>query len=129
MSALLEDLGSYLIAGGIGTQDGVDVFRDFEPPEPANCVILAEYAGAPMNPVEPQIVLRSVQVTVRNTSTKNARLQAWEAYKLFATPTREFMIAGRSMNCYPRGTPIRRKIDKSGNHYWSFNMGVLTNLD
>lgn len=122
---LLVDIENFLISNSIAITDGVDIFRDFVPPEPENVIVISEYAGIPI----PLCSVRSLQVKVRNTSNSNAKQKAWDIYNLLNsqedivqfTPERWAVLNLRQ-------TPF--KVDSTQTTVtWCFNIGVTTYND
>lgn len=131
MSNLQIDLAQYLIANGIGTGDGNDIFRDFTPDTPDNIVVFYEYAGSPViGPID--AANRSIQVRVRDKSYASARSRIHQIYRLLHTPEESVKIGlpnGRWMIGTARQTPYKLMEDSAKRTVYAFNYAVLTYTD
>lgn len=130
MSDLLEDVQAYIIAEGLATVDGVDIFRDFIPEAPDNMISVAEYAGVPGSPgIDTQ--LRMVQISVRNTSYGTARSTSHQLYAMFHQPDDLIMqlTADRWVISQPRQTPFQSGRDKRNRSTFVFNISLTTFKD
>lgn len=129
--SLLEDLVAYLVAKGLVTGDGEDVFRDFKPDSPDNIVSLHEYKGDPVLP-HTDVVHRSIQVIVRNTSATDACEKSKKLFRAFSsydnaqridfTPTRWGQV-------HIRNTPHKLMQDEKDRSHWVFNLGITTTIE
>lgn len=77
---ILDDIATYLQAGGVGTI-GTDLFKGELPPDPDNCVAIYEYAGQPPL-VSVNIDRPGLQVRVRNQGYAQARAKIEQVYLL-----------------------------------------------
>jgi hypothetical protein len=131
MSNLQIDLAEYLVANGIGTGDGKDIFRDFTPDTPDNIVILYEYAGSPLN-AGIDAANRSIQVRVRDKSYASARARINSIYRLLHTPEDMVKINlpnERWMVGTARQSPYKLMEDSVKRTIFAFNYAVLTYTD
>lgn len=129
MKDLLLEVVSYLIKEGFAEEDGVDIFRDFEPEQPADILIIHEYAGD-AQALQGDLIHRSLQVSVRSASPVTAKEKVYNIYHKLS-PKDRFLKLTEDTWCqiYPRETPFRIKIDDSGRHYFGFNLGITTNKE
>lgn len=120
----------YLITEGIATEDGVDIFQDFQPTDPDDVIVLAEYSGLPMK-TGIDCVVRSVQFTCRSSTATQARQRSWDAFNVLNkyNGTRMYLTPERWVIIHPRQTPFRIDTDSQGRPKWCFNMGIVTYLD
>jgi hypothetical protein len=131
MSNLQIDLAQYLAVNGIGTGDGIDIFRDFTPDKPDNIVVFYEYAGTPLTG-SIDAANRSIQVRVRDLSYAQARSRINQIYKLLHTPENSVKINlpnGRWMVGFAKQTPFKLMEDTARRTVFAFNYAVLTYTD
>jgi hypothetical protein len=124
---LLEDLEQYLKSrAGITAP----VFRDFNPSDPDEVIILTEYAG-PNTQTGVEAIRRRVQVLCRSKTYEPAKTAAWKIYKLLDNPIERTHLAdsGRWMNCTALQTPHRLSIDEKGRTIFGFNLAIVTTSD
>lgn len=127
MANLLLDLGNYLIAQGIATTDGVDLFRDSMPDAP-NCVtVLYEYSSG----VPTFVADRSVQIIVRAETYEAARQASWRAFSKLYDPLEPVMHinTNRWIIVSARNGPTKLQIDAHGRTLFVFNLGICTTSD
>lgn len=128
---LLEDIVTYLTGLGIVEGDGIDVFRDFKPELPNNLVSLHEYEGDSVSQYT-DVVHRSVQVVVRNTSSTAAKALAIKIFKAFlseAETQRIDFTPTRWGQVHVRQTPHKFMQDESDRSHYGFNLGITTTID
>jgi hypothetical protein len=127
---LLLDIALFLIDHKLATEDGVDIFRDFEPETPDNIIILSEYNGSGTVSYDP-VSNRSIQIKVRNIDADRARQIALMIYKLLYkdedqrvdfTPERWGQVSLRQ-------TPFRISTDKSNRVVYGFNCGITSTIE
>jgi hypothetical protein len=131
MSNLQIDLAQYLVVNGIGSGEGVDIFRDFTPDTPDNIVIFYEYAGSPLDG-SIDAANRSIQVRVRDKSYASARAKINQIYKLLHTPGQSVKVNlpnGRWMIGTARQTPFKLMEDTTKRTVFAFNYAILTYTD
>jgi hypothetical protein len=83
MADLLKCLASYLIANGLYTKEGTDIFLDSKPDAPAKVCCLFEYQGSQVEPGS-DCLDRKVQILTRDSSYTAAKAKAWAVFKLMA---------------------------------------------
>jgi|WetSurMetagenome_2_1015567.scaffolds.fasta_scaffold302881_2 hypothetical protein len=127
---LLLDITLFLIANGVGTADGVDIFRDFEPEMPDNIIVLSEYNGSGSVSYDPTS-LRSIQIKVRNIDADSARQKALIIYKLLYKDEdqRIDFTTDRWGQVSLRQSPFRIGSDKSNRVSYGFNCGITTTIE
>lgn len=124
MADLLEDFGAYFSSAGLLSSTAFGI--DHMPDKPASCVAVYEYAGS-NGPPQVAGSSRSVQIVVRDESSRAAKMKADEIYRaldvedgiLNLTPERWCAI-------YLRQTPFKLKVDEQNRTYYAFNVGVTT---
>lgn len=129
--SLLEDIVEYLKSNGLVEGDGVDTFRDFQPEAPDNIISLHEYKGDPVSPYT-EVVHRSVQVIVRNTSAAAAKNKADQVFKAFRNHDETQRIdftTTRWGQVHIRQAPIKIKQDDKNRIHYGFNLGITTTTD
>lgn len=127
---LLETIGLWLINEAKATALGTDIFLDYTPPD-GNCITLYEYGDTPQT-LQVNALHRGIQVQVRNTSSSTAKQFSWELYKLF----KEHQDEDARINFTPsswgqvllRTAPMKLKVDDKNQIYWTFNLGITTNI-
>jgi len=130
MATLLEDMVTYLIAQGIVTADGTDIWRDSSPDTPDTAVVLYEYAGRGSS-IGDVATVRSIQVTARAKRAVDAKAKANAIYKslikekepiVYLTTTRYTVLKARQ-------TPFKIGVDESNRIIYGFNLAVTTTND
>lgn len=118
---------TYLIANGVATGDGIDIFQNNMPSDPDFVVALSEYAGLPQS-LGVDCSVRSVQVKVRHESASVCHEVAWRIYNLFYNVDCPIiqLNESRQVLCRPRQTPFKLQVDERTRPVWCFNMGVTT---
>jgi hypothetical protein len=127
VSDLLKDIQAYLIAGGLGTADGTDLFRDKIPDSPDAIIVLSEYIGSPGS-LGIGASDRSVQVIVRHTTYTAAKLKSWNVYKRLVdeeNPIKNFTLTRWGI-VHSRHTPIKFEEDSQARILFVFNLGITT---
>ena len=125
-STLLKDIVLFLIEAGQVTGDGIDAFRDFTPEAPDSLVVLHEYSGDAVNPLD-VVVHRSVQITTRDKDPDAARAKALAIHNLLNVETRIVnFTTTRWGQVYIRQTPFRLVQDKNERTVYCFNIGITT---
>jgi hypothetical protein len=129
---LLLDIALFIVAQGLATGDGVDIFRDFTPEEPDSLIALHEYAGDPASPYE-TAVHRSVQISARSTDADAARQKALSVFSAMqenrGTDCRLDLTTERFGQVYLRQPPFFYKRDENDRTYYAFNIGITTTIE
>lgn len=128
---LLEDIVAYFVSEGLVVGDGVDTFRDFKPESPDNIVSLHEYGGDGVSPYT-DVVHRSVQVLVRNTSASAAQELAKELFsslRKYDEVQRLNLTDSRWGQIHLRQTPYKISQDEKNRVHYGFNLGITTTID
>jgi len=126
---LLLDLANYLIIKNIVTEDGVDIFRDFQPESPDSVVVLTEYGGSAVNPYD-DALNRSVQILVRDKVTSTAKQRCIDIFELLKANINEDRSIDLYNNTwsqlYLRQSPFKIGIDSNNRAMYVFNVGITT---
>jgi len=128
MADLLLDMVNYAIAQDVVTGDGVDIFRDFMPDGPDNCVALIEYSGevAFIN----NMLNRSIQVRIRNTDYVNCKVKAIAMYDILYQPESEIRIVDFTATRWgivkAREYPYLLNRDERDRYIFTFRLGIVT---
>lgn len=128
MADLLLDMINYAIEQEVVTEDGVDIFRDFMPDEPDNCVALIEYPGevAFIN----NMLNRSIQVRIRNTDYVNGKVKAIAMYDVLYQPESEIRIVDFTATRWgivkAREYPYLLNRDERDRYIFTFRLGIVT---
>jgi len=130
MANLLLDIANYLVSKGLAIADGVDIFRDFSPDKPDDCIILNEYSGPP-TPDGVDAVERDVQVVVRSVEAADARSKCWSIFNEIDKPTNRiiYFTESRWAIVYAKQTPFRMGTDVNNRVLYAFNVGIATYRD
>lgn len=130
MATLLEDIVSYIIAQGLATADGVDIFRDFSPDLPDDVVAVYEYAG---NPTTKGVGcrVRSIQITTRSASAATAQGKANSLYNVLDQAEESILtlVPGRDVIAVARQTPYKIMVDANKRLIYGFNIAMTTQQD
>lgn len=106
---------------------GKDMFVDNQPDTPIKIVVLSEYYGSGPALGAKDFSNRSVQLTVRAGTTREAKELCWKIFQVLNnTENRIVDIGSRMTMIYPRQTPFKMRQDSQGRIYYVFNMGVST---
>lgn len=128
MGDLLEQIINYIIAGNLATAKDVDIFKDYSPDEPGNCIIVYEYTGSrPAHMTDMSV--RSIQIVCRNTKAVNAKSLAWQVYKLLYKEDKFITFGTRKCLIALRNTPVKTGVDEKNRLLWAFNVAITTNFD
>ena len=127
MSDLLKDIQTYLIAAGIGTADGTDLFRDKIPDSPDAVIVLSEYEGSPLS-FGCGAADRSVQCIVRALTHTAAKSTSWGVFNALVDPLEPIknFTASRWGIVHARHTPVKFQEDRQHRILFVFNLGVTT---
>lgn len=126
-TTVLDDLGAYLAAQGVGTV-GATIFLGVGlPAAPAACLVLKEYGGrAPSFTLPATSGISTeyprVQVIVRSTTYALARATAEAAYKAFAKVANQTLTSTRYLRVEPLQAPGTPILDENGRTVISFNV-------
>lgn len=128
MGDLLDDIIQYIIANSLANKKDSDIFKDYSPKEPDNCIIVYEYAGSSPAPFT-DISVRSIQIVCRAKDNKIAKPKCWSIYKLFHKEDLMIQLNARKCIIEMRNTPIKIGVDEQNRNLWAFNFALTTNLD
>jgi hypothetical protein len=130
INTLLKDLVDWIIAEGLATSEGIDIFRDFSPVNPDNVIVLQEYDSI-LSPLKGnEAAVRYVQIFVRNTTASVAKSKCDLLFKLFMRPEESFteLPSGRIILTSPKNAPFKLSVDLPKTTY-AFNVAITTNTD
>lgn len=132
MAELTRDIAGYLIANGIVTAIGQDLFLDSRPPEPPAVVCLIEYPGQGTE-TGIEATERRIQVVVRDHQYQAARAKSWEIFNLLdKAPERGngLQLTGERWAIIKAlQTPALIEVDSKGRQIFVFNIAVVTARD
>ena len=128
MGDLLEQIINHLIAGGFASAKDVDIFKDYSPEDPDNCIVVYEYNGSPVARGT-NMNVRAIQIVCRNLKAKEAKLLSWNIYNYLYK--QDYFIAFGARKCLIalRNTPIKTGVDEKNRLLWAFNLAITTNFD
>lgn len=129
MAELTRDIAAYLESAGLVAGAGVDVFLDSRPDQPNNLVSIWDTGSYP-----PEYgisdIKRTVQITVRNTSSALSKSKSWAIFKALDKPeNRVVMLNGRKAQIKAMQSPHFLETDASNRTLYVFNLGVTTSRD
>lgn len=125
---VLELLIQYIIDQGLAKEQDEDIFKDYEPSEPDDCIIINEYAGSAIDQYS-NMNVRSVQVVVRNNAGQNARILSWQLLKLLKPVDKIIELGTKKCIIENRNTPVKYKVDNLNRKYYAFNIGITINYN
>ena len=131
MAYLLQDLVDWIIAAGIATEDGTDIFRDYIPTTPKNVIVLQEYDGLISNVKGIYSGVQYVQVRARNENPSTAKIFSIALFQLFHRPEEEITIlypGDRKILSFPKNKPIQVEKTLDTTTY-AFNVAITTKLE
>lgn len=126
-TTVLDDLGAYLAAQGVGTV-GATIFLGVGLPEnPAACLALKEYGGRAPDFTLPATAGVSteyprVQVIARDTTYALARARAEAAYEALSKVVNQTLTTTRYLRVEPLQPPGSPALDGNGRTVISFNV-------
>lgn len=120
---LLEDIGNYLQANGVGTV-GTDIFLGQMPEAPDNCVALFEYAG-----YSPDLhwdgERPGLQVRVRNKSYAAGRAKAEQIVQKLHGLAEGMLSGTRYLLIRAEQSPESLGRDANGRNEWVVNFAII----
>lgn len=122
---ILQSLAEYIIAKGCAAGLGVDVFLDYLPDKPDNCVVLNEYDGGAIS-AGGESITHSVQVIVRGENIAGLKERVWKIFWLFTEFEPLFLLGCKMTVITPRQNPHKFDADEKGRTAYIFNMTVVT---
>lgn len=127
---LLQDIITYLTNAGVVDGAGIDSFIDFKPETPDNIVSLHEYQGDPVSPYT-NVVHRSVQIVVRDTSAAKAQAKAMAIYEALRPKNddkRVDLTESRWGQVHIRHVPHKFSQDENDRIHYGFSLGITTDI-
>lgn len=130
MATLLEDVETFIIANGLATADGVDIFRDFSPDAPDDVIALYEYSGNPPTKGV-DCYVRSIQVTTRSLAAATAQSKANALFAVLKQAEESItqLTASRAVIIATRQPPYKISIDANKRLIYGFNIAITTSSD
>lgn len=122
---ILKDLGDYIVSKAYANGIGVDLFLDYLPDKPDNCVSLREYDGGGLSRGG-ESISHSVQVIVRGKEIELLKELAWKLFWLFTDYEPIFLLNGRFTVITPMQSPHKFDVDESGRTAYIFNLNITT---
>lgn len=128
---IVEDIGAYLQAYGIGTL-GVDLFLHVTPDKPEDSVTIVEYSSDPPEYIHDkqkvEVELPRVQVSARSMRPEVGRLKAEQIYQLLMAIHNEVIGTTRYLWCMPVDSPAMVGRDENGRFLSTVNFRVSKEL-
>jgi hypothetical protein len=128
MNDLLLDVINYIIAQGCATKKDVDIFKDYSPDSPDECVIIYEYNGSAPAPFT-EVSVRSIQIVVRGFKSQACKALSWKIFKTLHPENKMMNIGTRKCIIANRNTPGKIGVDENRRYLYAFNLGITTNFD
>lgn len=125
---LLDEVITHIIDNNLAKKKDTDIFKDYSPKSPDNCIIVYEYAGSGAGDWD-DISVRSVQVVVRDKSIIAAKALSWKIFKILNPVGGLMTIGSRKVIVANRNTPIKIGVDDNNRNLVAFNLGITTNFD
>ena len=120
---ILDDMGTYLQAQGVGTL-GVDMYLGLMPDQPDNCIALFEYAGSPPD-LHWNGEYPGLQVRVRHKSYSQGRAKIGQIVGLLHGLHETTLGGTRYLLLKARGSPEVLKRDASNRIEWFVNCETI----
>lgn len=130
MAEMTRDLAAFMVAEGIGTALGTDVFLERRPPTPDQCLTVTDTGGFP--PIKGlEDLRRTVQVMVRAKGAGTAKALGWTVYRLFSDPPSgcNISVDGSMYLVTPAQPPVPLGEDDDGRSLYSVNLVALATPD
>ena len=130
--ALLDDVGVYLAAQGVGTQ-GTDIFIGKMPDTPDTCIGLFEYGGQEGDytmgaTVSARMERPNFQAVVRAAGYSAARTKVQSVYTTLDAVAEQDLSSKRYHRISAKAPPIYLGRDKSNRPQFSCNFGVIKDV-
>lgn len=125
---MLEAIADYLIAEGLATAKGTDIFAETMPTDPDTVVVLYEYAGRPPNVPGCETVERKFQVETRSMDPDAAKAKNWSIFNVLhpTEPSKQALTSSRWGLLYAIDTPSKLKEDENGRTIYVCNYSIVT---
>jgi hypothetical protein len=129
MAALGTDIATYIVNNGEAVAIGADIFIDFQPEDPADCIaVYVSNAGSPHTFED--TITRSIQVVSRSANPSIALDNATNIMMLFRQDDEKFQLVDtRWAVSHIIQVPFKLKIDNKRRVSYAFNMNITTILD
>lgn len=128
---VVEDIGQYLAANGIGTLS-VDLFLHVSPDKPDDLVTVAEYSSDDPMFTQDQLAADHerprVQVSARSLRPEDGRLVAERAYQILMEIHNEVINGTRYFWCRPVDSPAMVGRDENGRFVSTVNFRISKEL-
>lgn len=120
---MMEELVKGMIVAKLCEEMDKDIFVDYFPAEPDECIALIEYAGTGIA-MYTDTSVRSVQVTCRGRNLYDTQQKCWKVFDYFNTHDNILRLPNCTVLVGLRQTPFRMSQDDKGRERWVFNMGI-----
>ena len=126
MTDILLLVIDYLIAQEVATAKDVDIFKDFYPETPDQCISVFEYSGVGPAP-QTNTSVRSIQIACRSKSGQQAMQKCWQCYEALFEESLIVSLGEHKCIVAMRNTPIKIDRDDEQRTIYAFNMGITIN--
>ena len=124
----LDDVINLIISLGFATQKDVDIFKDYSPKEPHECMCVYEYEGSAPSRWAP-VSVRSVQIVCRSKKRNTAKERSWKLYQeLLKFHESIIQVGGTDCLLHLKNTPTLIDIDSMGRALVAFNLAITIKL-
>ena len=125
---LLDDVIAFIIEAGHATRKDQDIFKDYMPATPDECISIFEYSGG-VPAMFTQMSVRSIQVNVRAKKGALAKTKSQAIYKALYSEDLLQQIGNRRCILSMRNAPFKMMVDDKQRHVHTFNMAITTTID
>lgn len=123
---LVDNVIQRLIDDEICSKKDKDIFKEYAPKNPDDCIIVYEYAGsAPAYGTT--VSVRSIQVVSRGKKQVTAKEKAWQAYRSLHQESLFLSIGNQRAIVQVRNTPIKIGTDEVNRTLFAFNVAITIN--
>lgn len=121
---LLDDFIDYIISLGLATESDVDIFSNYSPDSPDDCICVYEYNGSEPSKWAP-VGVRSFQIVCRGKQRATAKQQCWDIYNMLL-PFNSNIIHVSDIDgiLALRNSPILIDIDDKHRALYAFNLAI-----
>jgi hypothetical protein len=120
---LLDNVISYLITEHVANAKDSDIFKDYAPKSPDDCIIVYEYQGTPPA-MFTKTSVRNVQIVGRSKKNVIAKQLAWNCYNVMSHDDMNITLGGKQGLIAVKNTPVKIGVDEQGRMLFAFNMAI-----
>lgn len=120
---LLDNVINYLIAEHVAKTKDSDIFKDYAPKSPDDCIIVYEYQGTPPA-MFTKTSVRNVQIVGRSKKNVVAKQLAWNCYNVLYQEDMNINLGGKQGLIAVRNTPVKIGVDEQNRMLFAFNVAI-----